>query len=900
MLETILTSSLLIGILILLRYLFQGKLRLRLQYALWLLVAIRLLLPVSLFHSPLSILNAADVSSRAEQLSSPIYVLPMNGSSGASGSQSAAESSAAQNLPASGGDPAQDSELDAVARSTAKITLGGLLRAVWLTGAATVGLWFLVQNLRLSRILRKTRAPLSIKGCRLPVYLTRSIQSPCLFGLFRPAIYLTPDSLADEQSVRYILAHEETHCRHGDHVWSYLRCLCLAAHWFNPLVWWAALLSRRDCELACDEGTLNLLGDEHRKAYGNTLIRMISNRVSPSDLLCGATTMTSGKAGIKERITMIAKKPHMLLPTVLAALLLVGITVGCTFTGADPKTAEPEWTTLTAEELDLFNGDEFFNGEAFNLRNQFLSSLYDAPEEIDLYQLFYCGSGAEEPVTEAEQAAVVAQNGWEQAPDCACEKISRANMDAALTEAMGLTLAGTDGVGLENFTYLKDYDAYYSFHGDTNYRGTISFYAGQRAGDLIRLFYDDQFFGDGEKVVTLKQQDGGYRFLSNETLDATFFGSVAEPEGIVAESVSVPETVLTAAQQYVREGYESWCVSAGDDWAAGVTEQLAAAPAVYDNWRIEGVSLVYQYQDLTGPDWAAEGLDGQGLDVYRLDYRFHTTTPDRVVLAGGMDLDAEGWLLPTYPNSTYLIFLSDPGSTPLYLFAMMENDCQPGDALFTDDLHTRYQNALPLGVDKTLSQKEIQDIETYWAFDSDWAFTMPGANGYGDPWSVGLGQAYEFGLGIPYERFGKVSEPAQNLAAMTFTTVNTCYYDGFTAVLLSGFYGDAPDTPGLQVLLYLSTTQPDCLTPRGAHVGDSVETLKTLYPEAEAHEDASEVTPASGIMEHDTCYVYAPDGTNRSILFLTRDDVIVQIDMADGLDGSYESPAGLGVYSEST
>ena len=217
---------------------------------------------------------------------------------------------------------------------------------------------------------------------------------------------------------------------------------------------------------------------------------------------------------------MIAKKPKMLLPTLLVAILLVGLMAGCTFTGASNTNKKAEITPLTAEELNYFNGDEFFNGENMNIRNQFLSSLYDAPDKINLFELFYCGSGQEVYPTEAEKAAVIAQNGWDVAPDCACEKISRADMDAVLTKYTGLTLADTGKIGLEKFTYLKEYDAYYYYHGDTNYRGEITFSSGEREGDIIRLFYNDTFMADGDKVLTLREKDGGYLFVSNQKTGA--------------------------------------------------------------------------------------------------------------------------------------------------------------------------------------------------------------------------------------------------------------------------------------------------------------------------------------------------------------------------------------------
>lgn len=213
---------------------------------------------------------------------------------------------------------------------------------------------------------------------------------------------------------------------------------------------------------------------------------------------------------------MITKKLKMLLLTLLTMILLIGVVAGCTSTAGSNQSTSSKITLLNAEELEYFNGDEFFNGEYMNIRNQFLSSLYDAPGKVDLFQLFYCGSGLEDTLTVEEKAAVVAYNGWDMEPDCACTKISRSNMDAVLTKYMGLTLADTEKIGLENFTYLKEYDAYYYYHGDTNYRMAVSFSGGERESNIIRLFYDDQFMCDGQKVLTLREQAGSYLFVSNE------------------------------------------------------------------------------------------------------------------------------------------------------------------------------------------------------------------------------------------------------------------------------------------------------------------------------------------------------------------------------------------------
>lgn len=153
--------------------------------------------------------------------------------------------------------------------------------------------------------------------------------------------------------------------------------------------------------------------------------------------------------------------------------------------------------------------------------------------------------------------------------------------------------------------------------------------------------------------------------------------------GQVWEDVDVPDAVLAAAESYVWDQYVYWSENSG---AVGMVDgemEMIGQPADYDDWRIESMELTYHY----------DGLEGVALDVYRLGWRLHTTTPDRVLLAGGMDLDEEGWVLATYPNSTYLIF--DVGAEePVYLFSSMVNDCEPGSELFTETIRRPLQWAL--------------------------------------------------------------------------------------------------------------------------------------------------------------------------------------------------------------
>lgn len=175
---------------------------------------------------------------------------------------------------------------------------------------------------------------------------------------------------------------------------------------------------------------------------------------------------------------------------------------------------------LTPEELAYFNDGSFFSTKdtenpytGFSIRNMFLTSQYDTPQDIDLFELFYCGSTQPSaPMSQKERQLVIDRGYHGTAPPCGCTKITRQEMDAVLLEHTGLTLEETHQVGLEQFTYLPEYDAYYHFHGDTNYTFPI-FSQGFRQGDMIYLDY-------GDCRLTLRQTGNSYQFCSNHSLTA--------------------------------------------------------------------------------------------------------------------------------------------------------------------------------------------------------------------------------------------------------------------------------------------------------------------------------------------------------------------------------------------
>lgn len=667
------TSILLILAVLVVRKFTQNWLSSVNRYALWLVVLIRLLVPIQLPF--LSSLGAVDFAPQMEN--TPVYAFP-------TGHIDAPESYIQHIWEDQGEDPV----MSAGVASRSFPALGGIgfdyynggtileengytdyaffstvpriLSILWGAGAVVMLLCLAGNNLRFAARLHRSRCPLDIPEFPLPFYRMEGLSSPCLSGLFHPAIYLTPEVAENETALRHVLAHEATHYAHKDHIWSALRCTALALHWYNPLVWLAVSLSKADGELACDEGAVRRLGEEERIPYGRTLVDTVACRSQrPADLLSCSTTMAGGNKTIQQRVALLVKKPETKAAAILGACTALALAAVFTFGGgvssphsyvgyydqfcsqvrqasaiqitppfrfsvsypepitapslleagrADllcaraptPQEARRRWNEddlsrdayqitltlssgqtapyllyqpgglswksggenlvyvlsgdslqpigvldtyavqalvgwaeqqkghqnnpvpLTPEELAYFNDGSFFDngtgngGDAylhFSIRNMFLTSQYDTPQDIDLFELFYCGSAQPStPMSQEERQLVIDRGYHGTAPPCGCTKITRQEMDAVLLEHTGLTLEETRQVGLEQFTYLPEYDAYYHFHGDTNYTFPI-FSQGFRQGDLIHLDY-------GDCMLTLRQTGNSYQFYSNRSLTA--------------------------------------------------------------------------------------------------------------------------------------------------------------------------------------------------------------------------------------------------------------------------------------------------------------------------------------------------------------------------------------------
>lgn len=219
--------------------------------------------------------------------------------------------------------------------------LSAILANVWLLGVLVMALCALIGWLRTRRLVREA---VQVEG---NVWRCDRVTSPFLFGLLQPKIYLPADM--DAASTVHVLAHERAHLRHGDHVWKLLGFGILAVYWFQPLVWVGYCLFCRDLELACDERVVRSMDMDAKKAYSVALLACSMRRRAVI-----ACPLAFGETGVKSRIQAVLhyKKPAFWL-VILAIAACIAAAV-CFLT--DPK-ADADPPTLRDGTYQMEKGD---------------------------------------------------------------------------------------------------------------------------------------------------------------------------------------------------------------------------------------------------------------------------------------------------------------------------------------------------------------------------------------------------------------------------------------------------------------------------------------------------------------------------------------------------------------
>lgn len=299
-------------------------------YVVWLILALRLVIPVDL-----------SLPEPAVTVEAPSYQVALPARTPSA------------NLPAG----AQIEEPSAVVGQTAPeaasavrtIPVTALLSALWLFGVLAAALvqggGYLLARRRLLRDARpdleaeagQTAASLGLKRA-VPVRRSRQVRTPMVLGLLRPVLLLPEGQAVDE----VVLCHELTHLKRLDLAYKALLVAACWLHWFNPLVWWMSRAASENLELCCDDDVAAGRDAAFRRKYGELLLSTAEEKPGPTL----SSRFGGSKQAMRDRLTNLfvkKKRGRLLACTAVAVLVLVGGLVAC-----EGRPAMTDWEAVDA------------------------------------------------------------------------------------------------------------------------------------------------------------------------------------------------------------------------------------------------------------------------------------------------------------------------------------------------------------------------------------------------------------------------------------------------------------------------------------------------------------------------------------------------------------------------
>lgn len=616
MLREVLTVSALILAVLLVRAIFKNRVPKRMVYTLWLVVLVKLCLPGTLVSLP--VLPAEEAAAPVQRVELPAQPLP---------AQQPAQAVTQPQMPVQ----QPISPVQEAAKPAAKpLTAMQIFQIVWAGGSALLGLWLFGTWLVFMVQIHKSRRFLGRHG-RTRIYISSTVKSPCLAGLV-PAVYLTEDVLQTAET-ELILRHELTHLRHLDFLWSLCRTAAVILYWWNPFIWLAAICSKRDAELACDEAVAAGLSDAQRLVYARAILAQAPRK---------AAALSLAGPPVRERILFLTKKQRTSALCVILALLLIISAAGCSLTELTrqksgeitlPEEAEPAQqeaqktaTPLTQEQIDAVNAifadyelstDDTLGHFAVN---GFFTSTYDDVRDLNLNNfLAYFGECGEADISEEEFAQLNAK--WEFRVDSVedfplpIHRYPASAVEGVLKRFAGIGLADLTDMQtpFSGYTYLEDTDAFYTTTSDYS-PGYFRCTSGEIEpdGDTALLYGSTAGSLSGKAVLKLVK-DGENWYIHSFTL--------ASPEQSTVQEEQVPTTEpqstlpIPTSSMFGLTGREAVLFDAAVAQRYPRSDNDIVLPSLreYGSFEENGKTVVicdlhYDfYYDYTGPDWEWNG-----------------------------------------------------------------------------------------------------------------------------------------------------------------------------------------------------------------------------------------------------------------------------------------------------
>ncbi len=256
------------------------------------------------------------------------------------------------------------------------------------------------------------------------IFQSEYVDSPFVLGLLKPKIYL-PYALG-EDSLNYVVAHEEAHICRRDHWWKPLGFLLLTLHWFNPLLWVAYVLLCRDIEMACDEKVIKELGNEERADYTQALVSCSINR-----RMIAACPLAFGEVGVKARVKSVMNYRKPTFWVILMAVILCAAVAVCFLT--NPREGEQVgisyyYGTVTDQAMSVVNEGDLEGREYISFRSDdgeelliWVAKSCKIPEGLLGKHVMVCTKKEKDTGLLVTTNVIVTDNIWANTPEAAIE-----------------------------------------------------------------------------------------------------------------------------------------------------------------------------------------------------------------------------------------------------------------------------------------------------------------------------------------------------------------------------------------------------------------------------------------------------------------------------------------------
>ena len=338
---------------LLFRFILKNRISSKLQYLMWWLLILRLLMPVTPdiglhFNLQDMLLKQAHQA----ELPTPAPVLDVAPAS-VPNTQSSYESVAPAVQPNTDVAPSQHVN---PAKSTDWYSI---VFVVWLLGAIGFLGWLIFVKLRYYESLQHLMAggprevyELYDRCCKelgvkpLPLWIVNKSMSPGI-AFFGEPVLLVPLSLCnDESRLRFALLHELTHKKRGDHYMTLLLNILRAVYWFDPVVHFAFSELRSDMESACDSDVLAYIGHEQKRGYLTVILDMFSYDTEPILGMSQIRSKRMAKRRMKGAFMKSRTSPAFRAITLCIALIMSL----CCFTTACQSAPEKDTPDMAAEQ----------------------------------------------------------------------------------------------------------------------------------------------------------------------------------------------------------------------------------------------------------------------------------------------------------------------------------------------------------------------------------------------------------------------------------------------------------------------------------------------------------------------------------------------------------------------